>query len=286
MRSGMKMMAVNEMRRRRDSRGRYMEDGGQINQGNYNRMSGYERMEGGGGSGPMEIEMRQGSGQGGNRGEGGNSNRMEEGGASGHYWPVPVLPPYGGEEMEMRGGNRGEMNIRPGRERRADQNMMDPEYRMNDNNVVNIRDYQDRRRIGFGANSMHYGEESRKHGDQHMKGGAETQQSEYPMMEQLTEEAATAWVSKLKNTDPEHPVGPKWSRETLKPIAMKNGFTTPEKQLEFWVVMNMMYSDYAETAKKNGVSTMDFFADMAKAWMKDKDSVEHKTAAYIMCCTE
>lgn len=328
MKSGMKMMAVNEMRRRRDSRGRFMEggqggqmemgygrmEGGQMNQGAYNRMEGgggrsrmegggsarmggYDRMEGemrGGmesemrrGGGRMEAEMRQGGGgRGGNRSEGGNTNRMEEGGASSHYWPGPIPPPYGGEDMRMRGSVQEEMNIRPGRERRENRGMMYPEDRMNDNNVVNISEYQDRRRIGFGANRMHYGDENRKHGGQYMEGGSANQQSEYPMMEQLTEEVATAWVSKLKNTDPENPIGAKWSRETLKPIAIKNGFTTQEKQLEFWVVMNMMYSDYAETAKKNGVSTMDFFADMAKAWMKDKDAVEHKTTAYIMCCTE
>ncbi len=299
MRGGMKMMAINEMRRRRDSRGRYMEGrgGGQMEMGygrmeggggrnrmegggGSNRMGGYDRMEGGG-SNRMESEMR-----GGNRGEGGSNNRMEDGGASGHYWPMPIPRPYGGEEPEMRGGGREEMNIRPGREQREGRGMMEPESRMNDNNVYSISEYQDRRRIGFGANRMHYGEEGRGHEGKSMQGGAEHRQSEYPMMEQLTEEAATAWVSKLKNTDPEHPVGPKWSRETIKPLAMKHGFNTPEKQLEFWVVMNMMYSDYAETAKKNGVSNMDFFADMAKAWMKDKDAVEHKTAAYIMCCTE
>lgn len=334
MKSGMKMMAVNEMRRRRDSRGRFMEGGGggqmemgysrmEGGQGNYNRMEGgggRNRMEGGGGSarmggydrmesdmrggggrmegdmrrggmesemrgGRMEAEMRGGRGGGGNRSEGGNSNRMEEGGASGGYWPGPHMPPYGYPESEMRGGNQNEMNMRPGRERRQGMEMMDPEYPMDGQNVVNIRDYQERRRIGFGAN-MHYDHNGKMPEHKMMHGGSEYQMSEYPMMEQLTEEIATAWVSKLKNTDPEHPTGPKWSRESTKALAMKHGFNTPEKQLEFWVVMNMMYSDYAETAKKHGVSTMDFFSDMAKAWMKDKDAVEHKTAAYIACCTE
>lgn len=319
MRSGMKMMAVNEMRRRRDSRGRFMEggQGGQMEmgygrmeggQGNYSRVEGggnRNRMDGGGGSarmggyGRMENEMRGNrsegemrrngmesemrGGRGGNRSE--NESRMEEGGASGGYWPGPHMPPYGYPESEMRGGNQNEMNIRPGRERRQGMEMMNPEYPMDGQNVVNIRDYQGRRRIGFGAN-MHYGHNGEMPEHKMMHGGSEYQMGEYPMMEQLTEEIATAWVSKLKNTDPENPMGPKWSRESTKPLAMKYGFNTPEKQLEFWVVMNMMYSDYAETAKKHGVSTMDFFADMAKAWMKDKDAVEHKTAAYIACCTE
>ena len=224
MESGGQMTMGNapEMRRRRDSRGRYMEqDGG----------------------GRMAYE--------------GNQGRMEYGGEA-RMWPEPHIPPY------LDG---------PG--------MMDTQGRR-DSNIVNIRDYQDKRRIGFGENRMHYGksqDEESHHGHAGMK-------ENYPMMEQLTEEIATAWVEDLENTDPEHPKGPKWTREAVKPLALKHGFTTPEKQLEFWAVMNMMYSDYAETAKKHGVSTLDYYADMAKAWMRDKDAVEHKTAAYIACCTK
>lgn len=108
----------------------------------------------------------------------------------------------------------------------------------------------------------------------------------YPMTEKLTMEEAAEWVEGMKNTDPDHPTGEKWTMEQIKPIATKHGFTTPDKQIEFWAVMNMMYSDYYETAKKHGVSTMDFYADMAKAWMHDKDAVENKTAAYIEYCTK
>lgn len=253
-----------EMRRRRDSRGRYMEEGGSR----------------------MEYD--------GNRG---NYGRMEQGGGNtAHYWPWPEphIPPYL-DQPDMR----EERNIRPGRERRRSEHEGGNEMRMmperdyppmRDRNIVNIRDYQDRRRIGFGENRMEDDDDDeddeKERKEKWNRHGGANYQEKYPMMEQLTEEMATAWVNKLKNTDPEHPVGAKWSRETLKPLAMKHGFNTPEKQLEFWVVMNMMHSDYAETAKKHGVSTLDFFADMAKAWMKDKDAVEHKTAAYIACCTE
>lgn len=102
----------------------------------------------------------------------------------------------------------------------------------------------------------------------------------------LTKDEAEEWVEGMKNTDPDHPTGEKWTMEQIKPIATKHGFTSPDKQIEFWAVMNMMYSDYCETAKKHGVSTMDFYADMAKAWMHDKDAVENKTAAYIEYCTK
>lgn len=251
MTTGMRMLAMTkaaqgdrmmetEMRRRRDSRGRYMgNDGGA-------RMT-YE----------------------------GNESAYRP-------WPEPHMPPYLDHP-----GMRDERNMRPGRERRnayeeSDMAMGD-RYPMRDRNIVNIRDYQDRRKIGFAANRMHDDDDDDGEREQHH---GHAKMHDYPMMEQLTEEIATSWVSGLKNTDPEHPIGAKWSMETVKPMAMKHGFTTHEKQLEFWAVMNMMYSDYAETAKKHGVSTMDFYADMAKAWMRDKDAVEHKTAAYIACCTK
>ena len=232
----MSMMDAPEMRRRRDSRGRYMEDDGG------SRMA-YD----------------------------GNQGRMKYGGNEGAYrpWPEPHMPPY----LDKPGM---EDNMRPGRERRNQYG------EMRDSNVVNIQDYQDKRKIGFGENRMHHGEWN----DEEYRHGHTGAKARYPMMEQLTEEVATAWVEDLENTDPEHPKGPKWNREAVKPLAIKHGFTTTEKQLEFWAVMNMMYSDYAETAKKHGVSTLDFYADMAKSWMRDKDAVEHKTAAYIACCTK
>lgn len=237
----------NEMRRRRDSRGRYMEDEGsrmEYPEGNYSRME-------------NEPEMRR---------RRDSRGRYMEGETSARYmlWPEHHIPPYLDD---------AESNIRPGTERRGyeDQNGM------RDRNIVNIRDYQDKRKIGFAAAHMHG--DNAKH--EEMRHG-----SAYPMAEELTMESAEEWVESMKNTDPEHPTGAKWSMETIKPIAMKHGFNTPEKQMEYWAVMNMMYSDYCETAKKHGVSTMDFYGDMAKAWMKDKDAVENKTAAYIEYCTK
>lgn len=256
-----------EMRRRRDSRGRYMEDDGGSrmeydgNQGNYSRMD-------------DEPEMRR---------RRDSRGRYMDGGTSARYmpWPEPHIPPYL-DVPDMR----EERNIRPGRERREDPRMAREPVRMRDRNVVNIRDYQDKRRIGFGENRTEDDDDDEEEGDEEIRHGGLRRHESYPLMEQLTEEMASSWVGKMKNADPEHTTGAKWSRETIKPIAAKHGFTTPEKQLEFWTVMNMMYSDYADIAKKHGVSTLDFFGDMAKAWMKDPDAVKHKTAAYIACCTE
>ena len=252
-----------EMRRRHDSRGRYMEDDDDRRMGNDHStyMGYYPRM----GDDP---EMRR------RRDDRGRYMEDDEGAVMAYRpWPEPHIPPYL-DRPDMREGN-----IRPGRERR----MEDEPYRMRDRNIISIRDYQDRRRIGFGENRMHYGGE--EHMDKHRMGDAH-HMGAYPMTEKLTMEEAAEWVEEMKNTDPDHTTGEKWTMEQIKPIAAKHGFASPDKQIEFWAVMNMMYSDYFETAKKHGVSTMDFYADMAKAWMNDKDAVENKTAAYIEYCTK
>lgn len=185
-------------------------------------------------------------------------------------WPEPHIPPYLDyvEPSEERRVHTGRRNDMPDEDH-------DP-YMMRDRNVVNIRDYQDKRRIGFGEDHMHHA--GHHEGMYHM--------SDHPMHDHMTHEEIVEWVEELQNADPDLPRGPKWQLEAVKPLAAKHGFVTPDQQTEFWAVMNMMYSDYCGTAKKHGVSTMDFYADMAKAWMLDKDAVEGKTAAYIECCTK
>ena len=49
---------------------------------------------------------------------------------------------------------------------------------------------------------------------------------------------------------------------------------------EFWAVMNALYCDYYAVAKKYNVLNADFFADMAMAFIHDKDAVKNKPMAY------
>lgn len=277
----MAFMVAAAASRKRDSRGRYMEAPDHRMDGGYDRPEGnYTRIN-------DQPEMRRRRDSRGRYMEADEGPNMDVGynspmGNYGRYrpWPEPHIPPYL-NEPEMR----DERNIQPGRERRGSVELEYEPVHMRDKNIVNIRDYQDKRRIGFGENRMHMDGHERREDHQHHSEGDAHHTGAYPMTEQLTNETATAWVDGMKNADPEHPTGAKWSKETTKSLAIKHGFNTPESQLEFWAVMNMMYSDYAEIAKKHNVSTMDFYADMAKAWMRDKDAVKHKTAAYIACCT-
>lgn len=50
---------------------------------------------------------------------------------------------------------------------------------------------------------------------------------------------------------------------------------------EYFVVMNMMYADYCDTAKAMNVSKPEFYARLAKNWLKDKDAAEHKLWKYM-----
>lgn len=52
---------------------------------------------------------------------------------------------------------------------------------------------------------------------------------------------------------------------------------------EVWkwaAVMNMMYSDYCKAARKNSVDRPEFYADLAAAFLEDKDAPEDKAGRY------
>ena len=50
--------------------------------------------------------------------------------------------------------------------------------------------------------------------------------------------------------------------------------------MEFWTVMNMLYSDFGDVLKENNVSNMKLYTSLAKAWIEDQDAVHNKAAAY------
>lgn len=99
--------------------------------------------------------------------------------------------------------------------------------------------------------------------------------------EHLTREMAEKWAESLESDDPTKPRGAKWTTDQVRPIAQKYGITTDgDKFYEFWAVMNALYCDYYAIAKKYNVLNADFFADMAMAFIHDKDAVENKPMAY------
>ena len=103
----------------------------------------------------------------------------------------------------------------------------------------------------------------------------------------LTHEDAIRWVESMESEDPAKPHGGKWTMDQVKPVAQKYGVPTEgERFWEFWAVMNALYCDYYLVAKKYNALNPDFFADMAMAFLSDKDAVENKTAMYYKYIVE
>lgn len=259
-----------EMRRRRDSRGRFMGGNDDRRMGNDHstHMGGYDRMEGNYSRMVDEPEMRR------RRDSRGRYMEDEEG----------QRMAYDGNRSEMRRWN--EPHIPPYLDRPG----METPSRMRDHNVVSFRDYKDQRRlIGFGANE---GEEAdmRQYGRRydpnrmHMHGGERREMDQGYAEDgedgKLTREEAEKWVEGMKSEDGKK--GARWTYDQVKQYASNFGVQGDEV-VEFFAVMNALATDYGKVARKHGVDKIDFWADLAKAFMHDKDAVPDKVRIYYEC---
>lgn len=112
--------------------------------------------------------------------------------------------------------------------------------------------------------------------EEHRTSSVEHGRTESNMPHSLDKETAEAWMSKLHNEDGS--MGAHWTMDQTKQVmAQKHMELDP---IEFYVTMNMLYSDYCQIAKTHGVNTVDFYADMARAFLVDKDAVANKLLAY------
>lgn len=181
-------------------------------------------------------------------------------GSNMHYMPTPYVPPiYERQDVRRERSNRPMNKIGFVVEGEADHiPEMEPNYRQR-------QEYQR-------MNEMQY----RRGGDRMM--GYSDGNGFIP----FNREMADTWVSKMKNDDGTR--GPHWSMEQTKQVQAQRGIECDP--LEFWVTMNMIYSDYCKAAKKANANTIDFYADMAKAFLDDKDAPEDKLARYYVYIAE
>lgn len=98
----------------------------------------------------------------------------------------------------------------------------------------------------------------------------------------LTLEDAKRWTSKMQNADGTK--GCHWTLEQTQDVAKQRNITCDPN--DFWAVMNMMYSDYCQVAKRQSVDTPGFYADMAKAFLDDTDAVDGKAYLYWDCIAD
>lgn len=94
--------------------------------------------------------------------------------------------------------------------------------------------------------------------------------------EHLDKQTAEKWMESLHNEDGTK--GPHWTIEQTNQVLNKKGFALDP--VEFWAIMNAVYSDYAAVAKKYNVNNVDYYADLAKAWLTDADAVPNKPWVY------
>ena len=95
--------------------------------------------------------------------------------------------------------------------------------------------------------------------------------------EGLTKEHAKHWLSKMKNEDGS--TGPHWTFEQV--LDAMRGKMMQGDPVKYWVAANMIWSDYSHVAEKFGVNNTDFYLDMAKAFLEDKDAEDHKLEKYF-----
>ena len=94
----------------------------------------------------------------------------------------------------------------------------------------------------------------------------------------IDEDIARKWVSKMKNTD--GTMGEHWNVAQTTSVMESKGVEHISEPL-FYATMNMLHSDYGKVAKKYGLeNNVDFWADMAYAWLHDDDANKNKTSLY------
>ena len=107
-------------------------------------------------------------------------------------------------------------------------------------------------------------------------------------LEFFTMEDVEDWKHEMKNEDGSH--GEHFTKEHVKQAASMAGIDVHEfGEIPFCLAMNMMYSDYCKVAQKYGVDRPEFYAEMAKAFLKDKDfhgEPEEKLYLYYKCIVE
>lgn len=87
------------------------------------------------------------------------------------------------------------------------------------------------------------------------------------------------WAKEMQNADGSS--GAHWSMEDTETVRKTRNINDCKPE-DFWIAMNMMYSDYQGVAKKYGIDKPEFYADMARCFLMDKDSKQgrEKLEAY------
>lgn len=131
------------------------------------------------------------------------------------------------------------------------------------------------RMIGFegGMESrMRMGREHHEDTDRMQMGGSEGEEGH----QKLDKRTAMEWVNRMENSDKSR--GEHFTMEQTERVRKNKGWECDP--VEFWVAMNAMWSDGAQTARKFGVDKLEYWAERAKEFLDDEDAVPDKMAKY------
>lgn len=184
--------------------------------------------------------------------EGGGDMRMERGGSSGDR---------GGSRGGSRGGGQGGARSYGGDGPRM---------------IGFARNWNDQD-MRSDATLPRYQEMDRMGGQRGMGGMAYSDR-----LPRFDRQMAMEWTQGMVNADGTK--GPHWTMEQTTEAMKKHGVDCDP--VEFWAVMNSLYSDYCEALKKNNASTMETYVCLAKAWLEDDDAVKDKASAYFTYIVE
>ena len=93
---------------------------------------------------------------------------------------------------------------------------------------------------------------------------------------QLNMDMAQTWVHSMVNADGS--IGEHWDYDQTTQVMHQRNMECDT--VEFYAAINAMWSDYCKVAEKYGVNNVDFWADMAGAWLMDQDAARNKPIRY------
>lgn len=167
-------------------------------------------------------------------------------------WPESYTPEMRGPMM--RGGDLGDVRTEPTR----------PPMQ------IGFRYEEDPTRYRANVNYPRMNE------GEHRTSPMERGRAESHMMRPMDKQTAEEWARKMRNSDGS--IGPHWKMEQVKQVMQQKGID--KDPIEFYVTMNMLYSDYGQVAKTHGINSVDFYIDLAKAFLDDPDAGDDKLLKY------
>lgn len=174
----------------------------------------------------------------------------------------------GGMRYEMTGGaygRMGEQEYERGYEE-MESRRRDSRGRFRSEGEMYMPARSEMNTIGFSA---HTGPQSKQRDLHLMRGTAAGMK--------FNEQMAQQWMERLQREDDTE--GPVWSIGQIKQAMEQRGIK--EDPMRMWVAVNAVYADFCDVAKKYGVNDFEFFLDLGKAFLDDKDAKGDKLLAYF-----